>query len=204
MPTTFLLLRHGQSTWNAQRRWQGQADPPLSELGQEQAYQAAQLLGNFDAIMASSLERASHTAQIIAGHLGVGPVHIEPRFVENDAGEWTGLTRDEIEAQWPGYLDQGLLAPSFESAESTAARAFAGLIEAARAYPDGEVLVVTHGGVIRHLRRVLDAPDEHMPNLSGSWFDVVPHPPVDVRAGDIVHLLDRPEPIVDRSDRQRV
>lgn len=196
MPTRFLILRHGQSTWNAQRRWQGQADPPLSELGEQQAYDASRLLGTFDAIIASTLVRAHHTAEIIAGQLGIGPVEADPRFIENDAGEWTGLNRDEIEAQWPGWIAAGRLAPSFETVESTAVRAYAGLIEAARRYPDGEVLVVSHGGVIRHLRRHLGAHDEHMSNLSGSWFTVAPFPPVSVTAGDTVHLIETPPPVV--------
>ncbi len=204
MPTRFLLLRHGQSTWNAERRWQGQADPPLSELGEQQAHEAARLLGAFDAIVASSLERARHTAEIIAGQLGVGPVRVDHRLVENDAGEWTGLNRKQIEAAWPGYLEADRLPPGFESVESTSARAFAVMIETAREHPDGEVLVVTHGGVIRHLRRVLLATDVHVPNLSGAWFRVHAVAPVDVQAEDVVHLIETPGRPADRGEARRV
>ncbi len=204
MPTRFLLLRHGQSTWNAERRWQGQANPPLSEAGERQAFEAARFLGTFDAVIASTLDRARHTADIIAGQLGIGPVQLDERLIENDAGEWTGLNREQIEAGWPGVLATGGFPPGFESFESTAARGFAALIESARQHPLGEVLVVTHGGVIRHLRRILEVTDVHMPNLSGAWFTVEPDPPVDVRAGDVVHLLDTPSEQRNHHESRRV
>src|SRR5690606_40076504 len=102
--THLLLCRHGQSTWNAAGRWQGQADPPLSDLGRLQAQHAAKAVGAVDLIVASDLERARDTALIIAEAIGVGPVVIEPDLRERDAGEWSGLTREEIEAEWPGYL----------------------------------------------------------------------------------------------------
>src|SRR3546814_7398309 len=72
-----LLVRHGQSEWNATGRWQGQADPPLTDLGRAQAHHAARSLGVVDAIVASDLQRAADTALIISGALGVGPVVLE-------------------------------------------------------------------------------------------------------------------------------
>ena len=103
--TRALLIRHGQSEWNADGRWQGQADPPLTDLGRHQALHASRNLGVVDAIVASDLQRATETALIIAGELGVGPLVLEPGLRERDAGEWSGLTRAEIERDWPGYLD---------------------------------------------------------------------------------------------------
>ena len=104
--TRMLLVRHGQSEWNALGRWQGQADPPLSALGREQARSAVARLGAVDLIVASDLDRALTTAAIMAEGLGVGPVMVEPRLRERSAGEWSGLTRAEIDEQWPGYLDR--------------------------------------------------------------------------------------------------
>ena len=109
-----LLARHGQSEWNAVGRWQGQADPPLSELGRAQARGAANQAGAFDAIFASDLERALHTATIISTTLGVGPVIVDPRLKERDAGEFSGLTRADIDAQFPGMLDRGEWPPGWE------------------------------------------------------------------------------------------
>src|ERR1700680_1413671 len=76
--TRLLLVRHGESTWNADGRWQGQADPPLTERGRLQASLAAQALGSIDAIASSDLERAAETASIIAARLGLEPVLSEP------------------------------------------------------------------------------------------------------------------------------
>ena len=193
VPTRILLLRHGQSTWNAARRWQGQADPPLTELGEEQAYQAAQKLGTFDDIVASDLERARRTAEIIAAQLGIGPVRLDERLRENHAGEWEGLTREEVEAGWPGYLESHRRPPGFEPPDEVGVRALAALLDAARTSPDGEVLAVAHGGVIRVLRRLLEVTDVAIPNLGGSWFTVFDQPKVRVEAGEVVSLIVDPD-----------
>ncbi len=190
MPTRILLLRHGQSTWNAARRWQGQADPPLTELGEEQAYQASLKLGVFDDIVASDLERARRTAEIIAAQIGIGPVRLDERLRENHAGEWEGLTAAEVEAGWPGYLDEHRRPPGFEPAQEVEVRVLAALVQAARQVPDGEILAVSHGGVIRVLRRLLEVDDVAIPNLGGSWFTVHHEPKVRVEAGEVVQLLD--------------
>src|SRR5688500_14129220 len=104
--TRILLVRHGESEWNAGGRWQGWADSSLSELGRQQAFEASAAVGTVDAIVASDLERATQTALIISETIGVGPVMIEPDLRERDVGEWTGLTRDEIEERWPGDLER--------------------------------------------------------------------------------------------------
>src|SRR3546814_20911924 len=72
--TRVLLVRHGQSAWNATGRWQGQADPPLTDLGRAQAHHADRSLRVVDAIVASDLQRAAATALIISGELGPCPV----------------------------------------------------------------------------------------------------------------------------------
>ena len=172
MPARVLLIRHGQSTWNAARRWQGQADPPLTELGERQASEAARRLGVFDLVVASDLERARRTAEVIADELGIGPVELDPQLRENHAGEWEGLTARQVEDDWPGYLDTHRRPPGFEPAEDVAARAIASLLTIARRVAGGEILAVSHGGVIRVLRRLLGAQDRQIPNLSGCWFTV--------------------------------
>jgi broad specificity phosphatase PhoE len=167
MTTRILLVRHGQSEWNAQGRWQGQADPPLSELGRQQAFRAASRIGSVDVIVSSDLQRALHTAQIISGQIGVGPVVVEPLFRERDAGEWSGLTRDEIVAGWPGYLEEHRRPPSVETDESVRARTAAALANVEREYRGAEVLVLTHGGLVYELERDHGQPWERLPNLGG-------------------------------------
>jgi len=91
--TKMLFIRHGQSTWNEAGRWQGRADPPLSEFGEQQAHTAAKVIGQVDAIISSPLERALGTAAIIGTHIGVGPIQILDDLMERDSGEWLGARR---------------------------------------------------------------------------------------------------------------
>ena len=192
--TRVLLIRHGQSEWNAQGRWQGQADPPLTDLGRHQALHAARNLGAVDAIVASDLQRASETALIIAEALGVGPVVLEPGLRERDAGEWSGLTRAEIERDWPGYLDAPATdrhaafardpveqpetkrrrPPSWEPDDVLLARVLDGLGRVHDLAPAGEVIAITHGGVIYAVEGRLGSPFERLANLGGRWIDLGP------------------------------
>ncbi len=116
-----LLVRHGQSEWNADGRWQGQADPPLSELGEEQAVAAARALGMVDAIYASDLVRAHHTAELVAAQIG-SDVVVAPNLRERSAGEWEGRTRAEINERWPGYLESGRRPAGYEPDDSVLER----------------------------------------------------------------------------------
>src|SRR3954465_11358953 len=108
-----LLLRHGQSEWNAAGRWQGWADIALTERGEDQAREAGARLAErdlhrFHAVACSDLMRARRTAALLADALGLHhiEVEVEPDLREFDVGEWSGLTRPEIEARWPGQLDR--------------------------------------------------------------------------------------------------
>lgn len=189
--TQLLVVRHGQSEWNASGRWQGHADPPLDRAGQLQAAAAAEVLGTFDAVWASDLQRATLTARIIAELLGIGPVQIDPRLRETDVGPWQGLTRAEVEEGWPGYLAEHRRPDGFEPYELAAARVAAALTDIAAEHPGGQVLVVSHGGVIRALRRSLGGSDPHLPNLSGSWIHA--HGLGRLHPGDVVSLLVEPQ-----------
>lgn len=167
-----LLVRHGQSEWNASGRWQGQADPPLSDLGRRQAVMAADRVGTVDLIVASDLGRAVHTAQIIAEAIGVGPVILEPALRERDAGEWSGLTRDEIEQRWPGYLAEGRRPPGFEAEESVLARTHDALVRLEALYEGAEIVVVTHGGVVMAVERHHGSAEGRLPNLGARQAQV--------------------------------
>jgi glucosyl-3-phosphoglycerate phosphatase len=138
-----LLIRHGESTWNAEHRMQGQADPPLSPLGREQA---AALLPFLDGLpgraLSSDLARAVQTAEAI----GLGGVPTDPRWREIDIGDWAGHTLDELDPEDVAAWQRGELAPP--NAET-----FAELQERVAAAVDelrGEdAIVVTHGGCVR-------------------------------------------------------
>ena len=136
--TRLLVVRHGQSEWNAIGRWQGRADPPLTDEGRRQAAEAAKVLGTFDAVVASPLVRAVETASVLAGHLGIGPVLTDPDLMERDAGEWQGLTRGQIEMEWPGYLEEGKRPPAYEPNGSMVGRVVGALSRIAERADGGE------------------------------------------------------------------
>lgn len=170
--TSLLLVRHGQSEWNAEGRWQGQADPPLSALGEAQAIAAAERLDGIDAVWASDLVRAARTAELIAAELEVDVV-LDERWRERHAGEWQGHTRDEIEGAWPGYLADGRRPPGWESDADVVERAVDACRAIAATHPAAGVVVVTHGGVVRTLERHFGATDDELlANLGGRWVEV--------------------------------
>ena len=98
----FILVRHGETTWNAEQRIQGQLDAELSPLGREQARRVARHLSPepFAAIYSSDLSRARETAAVVAAQIGVA-VQLERGFREASFGEWEGLTVAEIRARFP-------------------------------------------------------------------------------------------------------
>jgi broad specificity phosphatase PhoE len=177
-PRRLLVLRHGQSTWNADGRWQGQADPPLSPLGEQQAGDAARRLapGQFRCVVASDLRRALRTAEILAETLGV-PVAVDPDLREIDVGDWQGLTRAEINERAPGALadwseGRSESTPGGESRAHLTDRARAALLRAAAtASPGDRVLLVSHGALIRNLDRLLGLVPHGIGNLAGRWYE---------------------------------
>lgn len=184
--TRILVVRHGQSEWNADGRWQGQENPPLTELGQRQAVHASQAVGAVDAIYASPLERAAMTAHLIAEMIGVGPVVSLPGLMERHAGEWQGLTRDQIAVAFPGYLEEGLRPPGWEDDDLVERRVMDALDTIAEQQPAGHVLAVAHAGVIFAIERALGAPWERLANLGGRWLE---RTSTGWSIGERVHLL---------------
>lgn len=183
--TRILLARHGQSAWNASGRWQGWADPPLTELGRQQAWAAAACIGTVDAVVASDLERAVATAIVISEAIGVGPVVVEPDLKERDVGEWTGCTRAEIAERWPDAFAAFLAGraaggdgvpvtpPGGETLEVVLERTAAALLRIAELVgPAAEVVAISHGGVIRAVERALGRDPAPIANLGAFWVEV--------------------------------
>jgi probable phosphoglycerate mutase len=141
-----LLWRHGRTPWNLQRRFQGQSDPPLDDVGLAQASAAAAMLATFApvAVVSSDLVRASQTAEQLAELLGL-PVTLDPRLRERSLGHWEGLTRDEVGRLYPAELAAWLAGqedcqPGSEPRVEVARRALAALADTV-----GEtVVLVTH------------------------------------------------------------
>jgi len=196
-----LLLRHGQSAWNAAGRWQGWADPPLSELGRRQAAAAVTRLRDhgFDAVVSSDLMRARESADVLAAGLGLAAPEVDADLRERDIGAWTGCTTAEILERWPGQLeawrDGKLTAPpggeSHARLVERVTRAVERLAATDTAGSDraSAVLVVTHGGVIRTLERHLGVEPVTAANFGGRWIETEgevlrPGPSVALSDGD--------------------
>jgi probable phosphoglycerate mutase len=152
--TTIVLVRHGETDWNRDNRFQGRADPSLNDVGRSQARElAAQLAGEpVAALYSSPLRRAHETARILGESLAL-EVRTSAALMEVDVGSWSGLTRTEIEARFPaGYrrwLDYGHGWDDGETYEELGARVVASLLDIASAHPGERVFAVTHGGPIR-------------------------------------------------------
>ena len=186
-----LIARHGQSEWNQLGRWQGRADPRLSEFGARQAADAARRCGAFDAIVSSNLVRAGETAMIISEATGIGPVLIDDSFSERDVGAYQGLTREEIDERFPGELGSGVWPEGWETDETVLERVQQGLEELLRQCRDGDVLVIAHGGVIYTLERHFGREFDRISNLEGRWLH---HDGARWHLGERVALTQKLEP----------
>jgi probable phosphoglycerate mutase len=157
-PTRFLLLRHGQTELSVQRRYSGRGNPPLTELGREQAARVAKMLaakGNVAAVVTSPLGRARETAEAAAAALGV-PVHVIDGLIETDFGDWEGLTFQEAAQRDPqlhaGWLgDPSVPAPGGESFDQVRERVEAARRDLVALYPGANLVVVSHVTPIKTL-----------------------------------------------------
>lgn len=156
--TLVFLVRHAQSVWNASERWQGQADPPLSPTGHEQAKAVAGELADaqLELVLTSDLRRALETAQQVAALHGLEPVP-DPRLRELDVGRWSGLTREEIGALEPELLerfaagDPDARPDGGETRREIRQRVRSALSEITAEHAGRRIGIVTHLGVIRAL-----------------------------------------------------
>lgn len=169
-----IVVRHGESEWNVLGKWQGRADTLLTDAGRSQARRAAtSLLSSgiaLDYIVASTLSRARETAEIIASTLNMPAPIVDERLIETDVGPWEGLREHEIEAGWPNHLRDRRTPPEFEPPHVVFERASAALVEYSRA--GQRVLIVSHSGVIRTVRRLMNVHDRRLRNLEGCYFHV--------------------------------
>ncbi len=148
------MVRHGETDWNRESRFQGQSDPPLNAAGRRQARELAERLSGepLDTVYASPLRRAYETAEIVAGRLGL-EIQAVDALREVFLGAWEGLTLSEVEARFPEsyrrWVDHRDGWHDGETYDDLGQRVIAGLLEIAEAHEDGRVLAVTHGGPIR-------------------------------------------------------
>jgi probable phosphoglycerate mutase len=214
--TRLLLARHGETDWNAEHRWQGHTDTPLSLLGRRQAELLRERLAAepLAAAYASDLSRARDTATAALVGRDV-PLTLRPALREINLGEWQGLTTPEIRQRWPGQLERfwGAADPTArplggETREELQARIAAAVQEIAAAHPAGQVLIVSHGGALRALACwALGAPPSssrrfEVDNCALSILELGAEGPLLVRWNDTAHLLGLASESVGRSAAQ--
>jgi alpha-ribazole phosphatase len=154
--TTFYLVRHGETTWNKNGRFQGKTDIHLSPKGKEQAEKLASWFEDkeIDAIYSSSLSRAVETADPISKALHM-PIHTSDELLELNFGKWEGKNFAEIESLWPGMMSQmmanpeKITPPGGESYQDCETRVVKFLREISKDRKEQSFVIVSHGAAIR-------------------------------------------------------
>jgi probable phosphoglycerate mutase len=178
-----ILVRHGETTWNAEDRLQGQIDVPLNETGLRQAKQIARALADVpcDAIYTSDLIRAADTAAPIAELHGLTAIP-DARLRQSNRGAWQGLTEAEIKAQFPNAYELSQREPLFvppggetQMHYQARLRDFFGHLQ--HAHPDQTVIIVSHGHISRMLICLALGLDFSLGRMftvsNAAWVDVV-------------------------------
>ena len=203
-----VMLRHGQTEFNAGSRMQGQLDTDLTDLGRAQAVAAAEVLAKRQplAIVSSDLRRAHETAMSLGERCGM-PVQVDTRLRETHLGDWQGLTHSQVDDIAPGarlaWRDDARWAPhGGESRVDVADRSrplvaelVAGEPEWGADEPERPVVLVAHGGLIAALTAaLLDLPVDSWPVLGGmgnaSWAQLSGHGPADAADDELRWRLD--------------
>lgn len=201
--TSLLLVRHGETAWNAEHRIQGHLDIPLSVTGIRQAARLAERLAPeaVAAIYSSELARAWLTAEPLAARLGLDII-ADDRLRERSFGVFEGLKADEIAVQHPeGFRNWRLRDPAWtieggESGQQLIDRVLSALHDIVARHPGQSVVIVTHGGVLDVAYRAArglswDAPREHEMLNAGINRLAAQAPPLALEIlewGDVTHL----------------
>lgn len=184
--TTLYLIRHGETPWNVEGRYQGQLDPPLTEKGKEQAQATAEALASvgFEAIYSSDLARAKQTAEALAEKVDL-PIQFDTRLREIHQGEWQGVVIDDIWAGWPEEIHGWETdpwehhPPGGETLPQLQDRVFSAIDDMIKQHPQGTVAVVCHKLPIALLKiRYRDYPLDEIWSLlpkNAAWeiFEVI-------------------------------
>ena len=190
--TRLILIRHGETDWNAQGRWQGHTDVPLNQNGHEQSRQLVADLEDYpiDAIYTSDLRRARETARLLSQNKGIA-IQADPRLREINLGVWEGLTRQEIEKSYLKELEErrkdqfNVAAPEGETGAQVQQRSLAAIRDILSRHPTGSVAIVAHGYTLAVVRAYFSStPFERVRELIPANGEIIE---IDVRVGDGFH-----------------
>jgi alpha-ribazole phosphatase/probable phosphoglycerate mutase len=168
--TRLLLIRHGETDWNQEGRWQGQADVPLNEAGRRQAERISELLEDcpIEAVYSSDLQRARETALILASEKDL-PLVMDERLREIHQGEWQGLRVSEIEASYGRLFEErnsnllNVAPPGGETAFQVQSRMLEAVCDILRRHSGKTVAIVSHGFALAVVRaHYLDLPADRI------------------------------------------
>jgi probable phosphoglycerate mutase len=206
--TRLILLRHGETQWNVEDRYQGQLDSPLTDTGRDQARALAERLALHNGIAAlysSDLGRAIETAEIIANRTNHTLV-THSGLRERNLGVFQGLTREQVKERWPNEFkllrssNVDYATPEGESSRGMTLRFVSALESLAAKHPGETIAAVTHGGALTSLfRHVLGIPAEaprRFSRANASWnvFNYGRGKWVLETWGDVQHLENRLAP----------
>ncbi len=181
--TQLILIRHGQTQWNLEGRWQGQADPSLNEFGRAQAQRTALELrtAGLNYLYSSDLRRAMETAQIIGTQLGI-TVLSDARLREINIGRWQGMLSTDIEAQYPEEFARWHKSPlttrppDGEDLQALAGRVLEAISEIERRHPGQRIGIVAHelpiAVALAHARNMELAQLRTLIPKTGAWQEV--------------------------------
>lgn len=150
--TDLILIRHGETDWNIEGRYQGQSDVPLNPAGIKQAEDLAKRLRDYrmDAIFSSDLSRAQKTAEIISRVNGAS-LYLDPRLREIDQGEWEGMLFHDIRTRYAKAFEERLrdplqvAPPGGETVGQVRQRVLEAIKDIIASYPRGVIAIVSHG-----------------------------------------------------------
>ncbi|MDX1669440.1 MAG: histidine phosphatase family protein [Limnobacter sp.] len=194
--TRFLLIRHGETDWNRERRFQGFTDIPLNAAGLKQAKALAERFAQlqkqakkslfFSACYSSDLSRAQHTASVLCKACAFEPITSTTNLRERDYGDMAGLTGDDMAKQFPDAFagvsqrDPHQLIPNGETLAQFNSRIISEFQTIEHAHPGQTVLIVAHGGVLdcifRYVKGLPLEPkrDWLLPNTALNVVDCIP------------------------------
>lgn len=173
------LVRHGETDWNKEGRWQGREDIPMNKKGIAQVTAAGKALKGkgFTVIISSPLQRAKQTQAIIAEQTGITELYVDERLIESDLGAASGMNEEERRAAFPdGHY------PNMETADSISERTYACLKDSVKKFRGKDLIFTAHGNALWGImRKIPHAPDVNVFVMKNGHYAILDYDGTDFR-----------------------